>query len=294
MQFLKTPSSQFDNLADYPFGENYIDVADGMSMHYVDEGDKDTEVVLMLHGEPSWSYLYRKMIPTVVDAGYRAIAPDLIGFGKSDKPTEQSDYTYAKHLEWIEPIFQKFDKINLFIQDWGGLLGLRLVEKYASKINRIIIANTFLPSGQAANEAFTNWQEFSQKVPEFPTSGVINMGTTSKLSNEVLAAYDAPYPNETYKAGARIFPMLVPTGKDNPETANNIKAWEYLKTFNKPVLTLFSDQDPIMNGFEKIFHKLVPGCKGMPHEIIENAGHFLQEDQGKVIAEKVVAFMKGY
>lgn len=294
MVFLKTPSSQFDNLSDYPFGENYIDVADGMSMHYVDEGNKDAEVVLMLHGEPSWSYLYRKMIPSVVDAGYRAIAPDLIGFGKSDKPTEQSDYTYAKHLEWIEPIFQKFDKINLFIQDWGGLLGLRMIEKYTSKINRIIIANTFLPSGQPANEAFSKWRAFSQKTPIFPTSGVINMGTTTTLSDEVLAAYDAPYPDESYKAGARIFPMLVPTGMDNPETANNIKTWEYLKTFKKPVLTLFSDQDPIMNGFEKIFHKLVPGCNGMPHEIIENAGHFLQEDQGEVIAEKVVAFMKSY
>jgi haloalkane dehalogenase len=293
MNFVKTPDSHFENLLDYPFSAHYQKVGDGMQMHYVDEGEG--EIVLLLHGEPSWSYLYRKMIPIFVNNGFRVIAPDLIGFGKSDKPTDRADYTYANHLRWLTNLIEKLalKDINLFCQDWGGLLGLRIVAKHAPLFSRVIASNTILPTGQGApNEAFMQWRDFSQSVPEFPVSGVINMGTTSALSPEVLAAYDAPFPDESYKEGARIFPALVPITFDQAESANNREAWASLSQWNKPFLTLFSDSDPIMKGMENIFLKIIPGTKAQPHTIIENAGHFLQEDKGEELAELSVNFIK--
>jgi len=297
MEFLRTPLERFEAIKDYPFGENYMEVGDGMRMHYVDEGAKEGEVVVMLHGEPSWSYLYRKMIPIFVENGFRAIAPDLIGFGKSDKPTKQEDYTYQAHLDWLEPIFANLglQKITLFLQDWGGLLGLRLLEKYDHIIDRLVVANTFLPAGyRKSNEAFTQWQQFSQMVPEFPVGKVINMGTISKLSQEVTAAYDAPFPDETYKAGARVFPSLVPFGEDNPECLKNRKVWAFLNKYEKPTLTLFSDSDPIMKGIEKFFMRQIPGTRNMPHQIIANTGHFVQEEKGELLAKQVVAFIQNH
>ena len=264
-------------------------------MHYVDEGPKDGEIVLCLHGEPSWSYLYRKMIPVYVAAGYRVIAPDLIGFGKSSKPTQTSDYTFQKHIDWVKSLVHQLDLqgVNLFCQDWGGLIGLRILAEESERFSRAVVGNSGLPTGErGATEAFMKWQKFSQTVPVFPVGSMIQRSTVSEMSPEEVAAYDAPFPDETYKAGARIFPALVPTTPDNVETGNNKKAWASLMQFNKPFLTLFSDSDPITKGGERVLQKLIPGTKGQKHTIIEAGGHFLQEDKGKEIAGLMVEFMQ--
>ena len=293
MKILRTPESQFDNLEGYNFSPNYLSTQDGLRMHYVDEGDKSAPVVLMLHGEPSWSYLYRKMIPIFVDAGFRAVAPDLIGFGKSDKPSEKSDYTYQRHLDWLSVVFEELDlrNVTLFVQDWGGLLGLRLLEKYDHIIDNVVAANTFLSTGFVEpNEPFMAWRKFSQEAPKFDVARVIKNATVSKLSDEVLRGYNAPFPTDEYKAGARIFPSLVPVHEDEPEARNNKETWNYLAKYQKPFLTLFSDSDPIMSGLEKIFQKYIPGAKGQAHTIIQGGGHFLQEDKGEEIAHKMIEF----
>ena len=295
IDFISTPEARFENLPDYPFSAKYSEVGGGMKMHYVDEGPADAHPVLMLHGEPSWSYLYRKMIPVFVQHQFRAIAPDLIGFGKSDKPTDKSAYSYQSHLEWLSQFIENLDlqHITLFAQDWGGLLGLRIMLEQSYRFDRVVVANTFLPTGMTtAPDAFIQWRNFSQNVPEFPIGKVIDMATVSKLSPEVIAAYDAPFPDESYKAGARQFPILVPIDKNDPEAVKNIQAWEQLKQWSKPLLTLFSDSDPIMKGGEKVFQKLVPGAAGQAHTIIKQGGHFLQEDQGEQIAQLVVEFIQ--
>lgn len=294
MNCLTTPTSSFENLSDYPFQANYIEVGNGMKMHYLDEGKKDNPVILLLHGEPSWSYLYRKMIPILVNGGFRAIAPDLIGFGKSDKPTQQSDYTYERHLNWTKEILTQLDlnDITLFCQDWGGLIGLRLVTQFPDRFSKIVAANTILPTGiTPPSTAFMKWRAFSQRANPFPVGQILQNATVSDLSPEVIAAYDAPFPDETYKAGAKIFPELVPIYSSEPEAVNNKAAWEVLFKWHKPFLTLFSDSDPIMAGLEKIFQKMIPGAKGQPHQIIEGAGHFLQEDKGEEIAEIMVSWL---
>lgn len=296
MNILRTPDSSFQDLPGYPFSPNYLDIQDGLRMHYVDEGPKDaTETVLLLHGEPSWSYLYRKMIPVFADAGLRVIAPDLIGFGKSDKPADQTDYTYQKHLDWTAEVITQLNlqNINLFCQDWGGLIGLRLALDFEDRFSRIVAGNTILPTGDVKpNEAFLAWQKFSQTSPVFDIGRVLQQATVSTLTDEIVAAYNAPYPDDSYKAGARIFPSLVPTSPDDPQTQPNRDAWAKWSKWNKPFLTLFSDSDPIMKGMEKVFQKMVPGCKDQPHTIIEGGGHFLQEDQGEVIAKKMIAFIQ--
>lgn len=295
MKFLNTPAERFDNLPGYPFSPNYVTMEGGMLMHYVDEGPEGGEVILCLHGEPSWSYLYRKMIPVFASAGYRVIAPDLVGFGKSSKPTETSDYTYQKHVDWVKHFISSLglNGINLFCQDWGGLIGLRILAEQSELFARAIAANTGLPTGErSASEPFLQWQKFSQEVPIFPVGSMIQQATVSTLSKEEVAAYDAPFPDESFKAGARIFPALVPTTDQDPETLNNKKAWTRLMEFDKPFLTLFSDQDPITKGGEKVIQKLVPGTTGRKHTIIENGGHFLQEDKGEDIAKLVIAFIQ--
>ncbi|MEM7546130.1 MAG: haloalkane dehalogenase [Pseudomonadota bacterium] len=298
MKFVRTPDERFENLPGYDFTPHYLDVDDtegsSLRMHYLDEGPRDGQIVLMLHGEPSWSYLYRKMIPIITAAGHRAIAPDLIGFGRSDKPTERSDYTYQRHVDWVRSFLMQTDlnDITLICQDWGGLIGLRLVAEHPDRFARVVIANTGLPTGdRPLGVAFEKWREFSQVVPEFPTGGIIQGGTVMPMTNEVRAAYDAPFPDETYKAGARQFPTLVPATVEDPARDANLAAWEVLKKFEKPVLTAFSDKDPVMAGGEKVFQKLIPGCAGQPHTIIKDGGHFLQEDQGEELARVAVAFM---
>jgi haloalkane dehalogenase len=296
MTILSTPAERFTNLPGYEFSANYIEIGYGLKMHYVDEGPKDGEVVLCLHGEPSWSYLYRKMIPVFAKAGYRVIAPDLIGFGKSDKIAEMDAYSYKNHVEWMKSFIEKLDLkgINLFCQDWGGLIGLRCAAEQSNRFARIVAANTGLPNGKGTPpEAFTKWQQFAQTVPEMPIGGVIKNSVVNPLSKEEIAAYDAPYPDESYKACARVFPSLVPTSTDDPAIPDNLKAWEVLSQWKKPFLTLFSDADPITKGGERIFQKYIPGCTGQAHEIMVGGGHFLQEDVGPELAQKMIAFIKG-
>ncbi len=299
MQFLRTPDERFADLPDYPFSPNYLHVDDteggSLRLHYLDEGDKDAPVVLMLHGEPSWSFLYRKMIGPVVAAGYRVIAPDLIGFGRSDKPSQRTDYTFQRHMDWVRQVLIQLElrNITLVCQDWGGVLGLRLVGEHPELFARVVAANTMLPTGDHhPGEAFLQWQSYSQSVPVFPTGSIIQRSTVTELSAEVVAAYDAPFPDESYKEGARQFPLLVPCSPDDPASAANRKAWETLVQFNKPFLTAFSDQDPITKAAEPVLRKLIPGCAGQPHTTIENGGHFLQEDQGEALAKVVIAFMQ--
>ncbi len=294
MKILNTPDERFANLPGYPFAPNYVEIEPGLKMHYLDEGPKNGAIVLLLHGQPSWSYLYRKMIPVFVENGYRTIAPDLIGFGKSSKPTEQSDYTYARHIEWMETFLQKLDlqDINVFIQDWGGLIGLRNVINNPDRFRTITAGNTALPTGdQQMPAAFTQWVAFVKSASYLPCGKILQSSTVSELSPKVMAAYDAPFPDATYQAGAKIFPSLVPASPDHPETENNRLAWQKLMKWDKPFLTLFSDSDPIMKGGEKIYQKLVPGAKHDQHSIIKAGGHFLQEDKGEEIARKMIAFI---
>jgi haloalkane dehalogenase len=293
---LRTPDDRFANLPDYPFAPNYLTVGDGLRMHYVDEGPRNVpNVVLMLHGEPTWSYLYRNMIPMVVAAGYRVIAPDLIGFGKSDKLTDASAYTYESHVGWLTDFIKTLDLQNftLVCQDWGGLLGLRLAAENESRFARICAANTGLPTGdQPPSEAFRQWQTFSQNVPELPIGFIVSGGCTRKLHPDVIAAYNAPFPDEQYKTAARVFPVLVPTRPDDPAAAANRAAWEVLKQWQKPFLTCFSDGDPITAGGDRLMQKLIPGAAGQPHITLSGGGHFLQEDVGEQWAEAIVRWME--
>jgi haloalkane dehalogenase len=302
VQVLRTPDDRFTDLPGYPFRPNYVDVAtddgDGATVrvHYLDEGPTDAPVVLLMHGEPSWSYLYRKMIPVLTDAGLRAVAPDLVGFGRSDKPSERDDYTYARHVEWMRAaLFDALElrDVTLVGQDWGGLIGLRLVGEHPDRFARVVTANTFLPTGDnPPGEAFLNWQNFSQTVESFPVGFIVNMGSTSDLPDDIVAAYDAPFPGEEYKAGARQFPMLVPTKPDDPASAANRAAWDVLRAFDRPWLTAFSDADPITRGGAAVFEREIPGCTGQPHTTIAGGGHFLQEDRGEELARVVAAFVK--
>jgi haloalkane dehalogenase len=249
----------------------------------------------MLHGEPSWSFLYRKMVPVFVAAGLRAVAPDLIGFGKSDKPTERGDYTYAKHVAWIWDFIEKTNlrDITLVCQDWGSLIGLRVAAEHPDRFARIVVANGGMPTGdQQMPEAFFAWQKFSQETPVFPTGMIVARTCTSSLSEDVIRGYDAPFPDESYKAGARQFPLLVPSSPNDPAAPANRAAWEVLMKWQKPVLTAFSDKDPITRGGETIIQKLIPGASGQPHTTIKDAGHFLQEDKGEELARVVVDFVR--
>ena len=295
MDVLRTPDERFDNLPGYSFEPHYVDV-DGLRMHYVDEGPSDAAPVLLLHGEPSWSYLYRKMIPVIVEAGNRAIAPDLIGFGRSDKLANREDYSYQAYVDWTASFVEQLDlrEITLVAQDWGGLIGLRIATEHSDRFARIVAANTMLPTGdQPPGEAFLRWQKFSQTAPEFDVGRILQGATVTTLPDDVVAAYDAPFPDDTYKAAARQFPVLVPTSPDDPAAAANRRAWEVLEQWEKPFLTAFSDSDPIMRGGDRIFQSRVPGTKGQPHTTITGAGHFLQEDKGEELARVVADFIAG-
>lgn len=326
MNYLRTPDECFQNLPDYPFAPNYQDVPDGdggmLRMHYLDEGPSEGPVVLLMHGQPSWSYLYRKMIPLFVDGGCRVIVPDLIGFGKSDKPTERENYTYANHVAWVKALLEGIDLggITLFCQDWGGLIGLRVAAENADRFARIVVANTGLPDSEGVDEAdldeaskpmdayyetvpvhasvmdmfvgmssdtsgmgFMHWQKFCAESEGFLPEEVL--AGMLNLSAEEKAAYAAPFPEEAYKAGARQFPTLVPIRPDNPATLANRAAWAVFEQWEKPFLTAFSDSDPVTAGAHVRFQKTVPGAQGQPHITIEGAGHFLQEQAPQELAE---------
>lgn len=293
MHLLRTPDERFASLPDFPFTPRYVDVG-GPRMAWVEAGPSDGPVVLCLHGEPSWSFLYRKMLPVFAKAGLRAVAPDLIGFGRSDKPSQREDYTYQRHLDWLRAFIesQALTGITLVCQDWGGLLGLRLATELEPRFARIVASNTFLPTGdQPMPKAFFRWREFSQTTPSFDVGAIVMKGCQKPMPPEVVAAYDAPFPDDTFKAGARQFPMLVPATPYDPQTVPNRRAWDVLGAWKKPFLTAFSDQDPITRGADAVLQAIVPGAQGRPHVTLEGGGHFLQEDVGEALAKVVVDFI---
>jgi len=298
MRALRTPDDRFENLPGWTFAPRYTEVPDGeggtLRVHHVDEGPASANPVLCMHGEPSWAYLYRKMIPVFTGAGYRAVAPDLVGFGRSDKPTELDDYTYQRHVDWMTAWLGAVDlqHATLVCQDWGALIGLRLLAENPDRFDRVVVANGFLPTGDAApGEAFLRWREYSQTTPNFHVGGIIKGGCRTELSEDDIAAYDAPFPDDSYKAGARKFPVLVPISPDDPASAPNKAAWTVLEKWEKPALTAFSDQDPITRGADRAFQARVPGTKGQPHTTIEGGGHFLQEDKGEELANVIVEWL---
>lgn len=291
---LRTPDDRFHNLPDYPFAPHYVEV-NGLRMHYVDEGAGD-DVILCLHGEPTWSYLYRKMIPPLA-AHYRVVAPDLIGFGKSDKYASMDDYTYEMHYQSLVSFVRALDlrHITLVCQDWGGLLGLPLAANHEERFSRLVVLNTFLPIGdQPASEAFLRWRDFAERVGmSLRVGDLIQMTIVGdKLPPNIIAAYDAPYPDDSYKAGAAKFPLLVPLTADDPAVPYMVAAREKLAQWHKPSLVLFSDKDPILGGAANFFYNLLPTAKDEPRITIEGAGHFLQEEKGEIIAEHIIAFIE--
>jgi haloalkane dehalogenase len=292
MDILRTPEERFAGLPDYPYEPRYVEVDGGLRVAVVEDGPADGETVLLLHGEPSWSFLYRRMIPVLAGAGLRVVAPDLVGFGRSDKPADRAAYSYAAHVEWMrQALFDRLDlrDVTLVGQDWGGLIGLRLVAEHPDRVARVVVANTGLPTGdRPMSEAFLAWQRFSQESPDFQVGRVVANGCRTPLSPDVVAAYDAPFPDDRYTAGARTFPALVPTSPDDPAAAANRAAWQVLARWGKPFLTAFSDGDPITGGGERVFQKVVPGAQGMPHATLAGGGHFLQEDVGFELAGIVV------
>ncbi|WP_299044328.1 haloalkane dehalogenase [uncultured Tateyamaria sp.] len=298
MDVLRTDDARFDGLPDFDFAPHYVEVDDTegrtLRVHFLDEGPRDGEVVLVMHGEPTWSYLYRHMIPVFVAAGHRVLAPDLVGFGRSDKPVAQSDYTYQRHVDWMSDWLRQVDAtgITLVCQDWGGLIGLRLLAAMPERFRRLVVANTALPTGdQPMSDAFKAWRDFSQTVDPFDAGRIVFGGTETKLTEAEVAAYNAPFPDESHKAGARMFPMLVPDSPDDPAAEPNRAAWRVLAGLELPVLTAFGAQDRVMAGVEKVFQRMMPGAAGQDHVIFDGAGHFLQEDVGEELARAAVAFM---
>lgn len=297
MQVLRTPDARFEGLADWPFPPQYLTLTDAdgtqLRLHYVDEGPRDGAPVLLMHGEPSWAYLYRHVIAGLVARGHRVIAPDLIGFGRSDKPASRTDYTYERHVAWMSQWLTALDlrDLRLFCQDWGGLIGLRLVAAFPERFAGLVIANTGMPVGTGMSDAFRAWLEFSQNVPVMPIGMIVNGGTTRNLSDVEVAAYDAPFPDETFKEGARQFPTLVPMTPEHGSVAENIAAWKVLERFDKPVVTAFSDNDPVSKGGDVPIQARIPGAKGQPHVTL-SGGHFLQEDCPDDIVEILDALIR--
>jgi haloalkane dehalogenase len=294
MEYVRTPDERFERLLDYPFDPHYADVG-GVRMHYLDEGPSDANPILMLHGEPSWSYLYRHMIPVCSAAGHRVIAPDLIGFGKSDKPVLQEDYSYQAHMDWMQSLIDhlELDNITLVCQDWGSLIGLRLAAENPDRFRAIVVGNGMLPTGdQTPPKAFKLWRNFALYSPWFPIARIINSGTFRTLGPDERRAYDAPFPDRHYKAGARAFPRLVPVTPDDPASEANRAAWKVLEQWDKPFLTTFSNGDPITRGGDKYMQKRIPGAQGQPHATLKG-GHFLQEDSPVPFARAINSLLAG-
>lgn len=299
MDILRTPDERFADLPEFSYTPHYVQTSDGLRMAYVDEGSGP--IMLMLHGEPSWSFLYRRMIPVLVSAGFRCVVPDLIGFGRSDKPTREQDYTYARHVEWLRSaLFASevdggldLNDVTLFCQDWGGLLGLRLVAEHPERFARVCASNTGLPDGShRLPEQWWAFRDFVTRTQDLPIGFLVSAGCAQPMAPEVAAAYDAPFPDSAYKAGARAFPDLIPQTEDNVATAANRAAWEVLKGFDKPVLCAFSDSDPITAGADLVLRTRIPGAAGQPHTTIAGGGHFVQEDRGVELAQVLVDWFR--
>ncbi len=292
-EILRTSEARFANLPAFPWAPHYT-IVGGLRIAHIDEGPKDAAVVLLMHGEPAWSFLYRKMIPVLLQSGLRVVAPDLVGFGRSDKPARKSDYSYRNHVSWMQAwmVANGLHRITLFCQDWGSLIGLRLAAAAPERFERIVLANGGLPTGTTAvPPAFRIWRAFARYSPWFPIGRIVRAGCVSGLTDQEVAAYDAPFPSGAYRVAARLFPGFVPTTPDDPERANNEAAWEVFKRWEKPFLTLFSNRDPVTRGGYKPWRKLVPGAQGQPHAVVRDAGHFLQEDKGAEVATAVAAFI---
>lgn len=300
MPALRTPDDHFRDLPGWSFAPRYVDVPGlpgeaPLRMHFVDEGPRGAAPVLMLHGEPSWSYLYRVQVARVAAAGHRVIAPDLIGFGRSDKPVRIEDYSYQRHVDWMTAFVEALDlrDTTLLCQDWGGLVGLRLVAAMPQRFARVMAANTFLPTGDSKMpEAFLKWREYARTVPVFPAGAIVARGCVQPLPPAVQAAYDAPFPDESYKAGARAFPSLVPATPDDPASEPNRLAWQVLMRFDRPFRTAFSDRDPITAGADRVLRKLIPGAQGQPNLTLSGGGHFLQEDCADALADALLDFLR--
>ncbi len=292
MALIRTPEERFANLPGFPYRPHYVEI-NGARVHYVDEGQG--EMILCLHGEPSWSYLYRKMIP-VFSQNYRVIAPDFIGFGKSDKFTEEADYSIKMHIDTLMAFIDRLslNNITVVVQDWGGLIGLCVVSLMPERFSRLVIMNTGLPDGeQKMSQGFKDWLQLVENTPDLPIAELVRKRCYQKeqFTQEILKAYDAPFPDVSYKAGAHKWPLLVPISPDYPGAEFMKKAREELSKWQKPALVLFSDQDPITRGGERFFRRLIPGCKGEPEITIKDADHFLQEDKGEEVATLIVDFI---
>lgn len=294
MEVLRTPDERFQNLPGFDFEPRYAEVG-GLRIAYLDEGPRDGPPVLLLHGEPTWSFLYRKMVPVLAAAGLRPVAADLPGFGRSDKPAAADAYTYAAFVAWVRGLVERLDLrgATLFGQDWGGLIGLRVATEVPDRFDRIVAANTGLPDGlHRPSDAWYQFRDFSQRVEELPVGFLVRSGCARGLADEAVAGYEAPFPEERYKVAARRFPLLVPTTEDDPGAVANRAAWKVLAEWRKPFHCAFSDGDPITRGADGPFLKLVPGAKTSEHVTIAGAGHFLQEDAGEELAETVVRFCR--
>ncbi|MEW9052918.1 MAG: haloalkane dehalogenase [Neobacillus sp.] len=293
MAIIRTPEERFLNLSNYPFKPNYVDINDAR-VHYVDQGSG--EVILCLHGEPSWSYLYRHMIPPLSQY-FRVIAPDFIGFGRSDKFTEPEEYSFEMHMNTLSSFIEslQLEQITLVVQDWGGLIGLGVLADMPERFARVVIMNTGLPTGETPpTKGFLTWRKYAERTTDLPVGQIIrrSLAPGNELPEDVIAAYDAPFPTEEYKAGAQVWPLLVPINIDDPGAAQMRKAKEVLQNWNKPAFVAFSDSDPITRGGDRFFKKIIPTADREPEVVIEQAGHFLQEEKGNEIAEHIIAFVK--
>lgn len=289
---VRTPEDRFTTLQDFPWTPQYDTLIgnNGAALRVacIDEGPRDAPIVLLIHGEPSWGFLYRHMIPPLLARGLRVVVPDLVGMGRSDKPTHPSDYSFAHHVLWMRAWLMQRDlrRITLFGQDWGSLIGLRMATSHPDRFDRLVVANGGLPVGrEPVPTAFRIWRAFSRWSPWFPISQIVNLGCVRALNSQERAAYDAPFPGRAYMAGARRFPSLVPIRPGDPEAMANEAAWAVLRQWQKPLLTSFSTRDPITKGLALRFQQQVPGARGQAHLVVRRASHFLQEDQGPMLGQ---------
>ena len=299
VKVLRTPDGRFESLPDFPFEAHYVEIGNkwgpSLRIHYLDEGSVDAPTVVMLHGEPTWSYQYRTLLPPILRAGYRVLAPDLIGFGRSDKPACTEDYTYELMVDWMGEWFDEVDpkRVTLIVHGWGGLIGLRVVANGMRRFARVIAMNTGLPTGrQAMSAEFTTWQMMARNMPVLPVGHIINGACFVDLNPEVVAAYDAPFPAEEFKSGVRALSSLMPVKPDDPGAIENRTAWRSLRRFKKPFMTAFSYLDPMTGGTEEVFKTTVPGATGQPHTRLRQAGHFVTEDRPERLNKVIGKFLR--